>query len=534
MSFSNSQALAAALFTAALSNAAAAQSSCFSQTIVGPDVANDRFGFSLALNGDDLIVGCPRDDTDGPDAGGVYRYRIGDTGAVFQERWPGGFQAGTAVAIDGDFAAYDLDFGEVEVYQRTNSDWNPIPFAPSGNAGFGDALDIDSGPDPRIAISDVFASPGLIRVYTRPGSFWQLEDDLIPSGPAGGFDSVAMLNGATIFAGAPTEGNRGAVYIFQRTGSTWTEIQKIAPAAAPIGARYGDSISADGNTVVIGAPGWGNGRAQVYVRPGGMTYNFEANLIAPTTNDLGDAVAFAGQRAVIASELTDEILIYVRSGTSWSLEERVPIGTRANSVAFGGDDWYVGDFGTPSSPGQVTGGLRLGDDCNNNGVLDLCEITAGDAEDKDGNGIPDECECGTVTAYCTGGIHSGGQAAEIDTVGSTSISDNLFGVTVEGAPANRPGIFFYGGGQIDLPFGDGTRCVASGGLGVHRVNPVAFTDGSGEVLLPMDFTATQFSTGPGAITGLSTWNFQYWFRDPSGPGGSGFNLTNAIEVTFCP
>ena len=28
--------------------------------------------------------------------------------------------------------------------------------------------------------------------------------------------------------------------------------------------------------------------------------------------------------------------------------------------------------------------------------------------------------------------------------------------------------------------------------------------------------------------------FQCWFRDGMVPGGSGFNLSNALSVTFCP
>lgn len=153
-------ALWASLSIALLSTSAAAQNPCLTQSLAGPDENNDRFGFSLALQGLDLLVGCPRDDTDGPDAGGVYRYRIGDTGAVFQERWPGGFQAGTAVAIDSGWAAYDLDSGEVQTYQRVGSDWVPVPLLATGNFGFGDALGIDAGPDPRVAVADVFASPG--------------------------------------------------------------------------------------------------------------------------------------------------------------------------------------------------------------------------------------------------------------------------------------------------------------------------------------------------------------------------------------
>ena len=30
-----------------------------------------------------------------------------------------------------------------------------------------------------------------------------------------------------------------------------------------------------------------------------------------------------------------------------------------------------------------------------------------------------------------------------------------------------------------------------------------------------------------------TWNFQFWYRDPSA-GGAGFNFTDALSITFCP
>ena len=41
------------------------------------------------------------------------------------------------------------------------------------------------------------------------------------------------------------------------------------------------------------------------------------------------------------------------------------------------------------------------------------------------------------------------------------------------------------------------------------------------------------SAGGGAITAGSTWNFQFWYRDPQG-GPNGFNLSDGMRVTFCP
>lgn len=51
---------------------------------------------------------------------------------------------------------------------------------------------------------------------------------------------------------------------------------------------------------------------------------------------------------------------------------------------------------TPWEPGRLLvyrqEASQTGADCNDNGVLDDCELAAGDLHDADGNGVPDECE----------------------------------------------------------------------------------------------------------------------------------------------
>ena len=36
----------------------------------------------------------------------------------------------------------------------------------------------------------------------------------------------------------------------------------------------------------------------------------------------------------------------------------------------------------------------------------------------------------------------------------------------------------------------------------------------------------------GAVTAGTTWNFQVLYRDPAGPGGNGFNTTDAVSIAF--
>lgn len=79
-----------------------------------------------------------------------------------------------------------------------------------------------------------------------------------------------------------------------------------------------------------------------------------------------------------------------------------------------------------------------------------------------------------------------------------------------------------------LAFGEGLRCVKGG---VIRINPAIQTDAAGAAALALDLT--QPPTSSGEITAGSTWNFQFWYRDPSG-GPEGFNLSDGLMVTFCP
>jgi hypothetical protein len=65
------------------------------------------------------------------------------------------------------------------------------------------------------------------------------------------------------------------------------------------------------------------------------------------------------------------------------------------------------------------------------------------------------------------------------------------------------------------------------GGGILRL-PVFKADEAGLAEYELDFgtsPASQLTTG-------STWNFQHWYRNPGGPCGNQFNLSNAISVTF--
>lgn len=132
---------------------------------------------------------------------------------------------------------------------------------------------------------------------------------------------------------------------------------------------------------------------------------------------------------------------------------------------------------------------------------------------------------GVPQNYCTGAPNSAGTGASMSTSGSTSILTNDLVLTATGCPANQFGVFFYGPNQTQVVLGDGFRCV---GGSLYRL-PAVSTD-----VLGIGSYALNHGNLPlgGDIATGSTWNFQFWFRDPPF-GGAGYNTSDAIQITFC-
>ena len=138
--------------------------------------------------------------------------------------------------------------------------------------------------------------------------------------------------------------------------------------------------------------------------------------------------------------------------------------------------------------------------------------------------------CVNGRRYCTAAPNSAGGGALILTAGRASLTHNDLVLDAVGGVAGELGLFFYGPGRGEVPFGDGVRCV---GGAITRLNPPQTFDAFGDLSRPLDLTAPPANAGAGHITALSTWHFQLWYRDPIA-GGAGFNLSDALEFTFCP
>lgn len=187
---------------------------------------------------------------------------------------------------------------------------------------------------------DLGANSGSVYVFReQSGSLVQIAK-MHASDGAGGhrFGQAIALDGDTLVVGAPyvpgpTFSQNGAVYVFVRNGTTWTEQAKLVPTSAGPWSVFGFTVAVDGDTVVAGSPVGGGGLAFVFVR-NGSTWTQEAELVpaAPLTfNDrFGSAVAVEGDTAVVGAEFENCGLgvdppppcgaahVFQRTGTTWT------------------------------------------------------------------------------------------------------------------------------------------------------------------------------------------------------------------------
>jgi hypothetical protein len=141
--------------------------------------------------------------------------------------------------------------------------------------------------------------------------------------------------------------------------------------------------------------------------------------------------------------------------------------------------------------------------------------------------------CPPPQSYCGTSPNSLGNGALLTWGGSTSLAANDAVISVESAASSVFGLFFYGAAETSTTLGDGQLCVAGGGQGLIRLNPAQQTDMIGAAQVTLDYTQPPFSSGPGQVLVGQTARWQYWYRDLAA-GGAGFNLSDALRVTYCP
>lgn len=415
----------------------------------------DNLGASVALSGDRVVVGAPHESEAGFYAGAAYvfRYQPGDPGTWIEEAKLMASDAapqdgfGESVAIEDDLivvGAAGVDDAGADSGSAYLFGYNPIShewtegdeLAPSDAAEssyFGESVAIE-GDVVVVGAPGVNDARGAAYVF-----FYGIERDFevakltaSDGGVNDGLGRSVSIDGEVIVAGATWGGaDPRTVYLFAKPAGGWADMMQTARLMADdVGVydTFGRSVCISGDIVIGGAPwddtGGLRGSAFVFEKPAGgwadMTETVKLTASDPDSHDeFGRSVAVRGSYVVVGAPGTagnppsgGTAYVFTRGAGGWS-EQAILTGSEADLDAwFGGavamDDTraVIGaeedDFGAVIDAGAayVFEGL---DDCNDNGVLDLCDIAEGTSFDIDGNGIPDECEGEQIPAITTYG-----------------------------------------------------------------------------------------------------------------------------------
>jgi dihydroxyacetone kinase DhaKLM complex PTS-EIIA-like component DhaM len=351
--------------------------------------AHDAFGTSAAISGDTAVVGASGQ-------GSAYVFtRSGSVWSLQQKLTAadggGGDSFGNSVAISGDtvvVGAYGdaVDGGYAEqgsayVFTRSGSTWSQQQKLTAADGADGDSFGTSVGISGDTAVVGAFrdevganSSQGSAYVFTRSGGVWSQQQQLTAADGAAydRFGTSVAISGDTVVVGACWDdvgGNstQGSAYVFTRSGSTWSQQQKLTAADGAEEDYFGWSVAISGDIAVVGVAfaGYGtaaeHGSAYVYTRSG-STWSQQQKLTAADGADgdsFGTSVAISGDTVVVGAEEDDvgatydqgSAYVFTRSGSVWSLQQQLTaadgrwVDYFGTSVAISGDTVVVGASG---------------------------------------------------------------------------------------------------------------------------------------------------------------------------------------------
>jgi len=179
--------------------------------------------------------------------------------------------------------------GSVTVFGRSAGKWVQQEVLADANGAakdwFGYSMAISKDGN-TLAIGAVYADvagkvdQGNVLVFARSGSAWTLQETLIgKSGAAGdvfGMSVALSADGNTVAIGAAgadvgNVSDQGSASVFVRSGAKWSMQQVLTVTGGETKANYGSSVSlsSDGDTLAVGGPNAGKGSVVVFSRANG-------------------------------------------------------------------------------------------------------------------------------------------------------------------------------------------------------------------------------------------------------------------------
>jgi len=290
-------------------------------------VADDRYGSSVAVSPEFLVVGAPFDDATNLNTGSVYVYRIEAGSIVFEQKLVAGDglpddRFGSAVGISDDVivvgAPYDDEGGQINrgscylfrrdpVIGQWIQEQKLVVVDVNGSSRFGTSVDISgdvliSG-SPFDSVSVVHDGSAFVFRFDPLSAAWSQEQKIL--GPSflaiselgrdvailgdvaalGSEDQLVIfrrdpalgdwvmdvsfllpLRSVSLDWGVLVAGTPGGAYVYRLdTGNDWQLDQILVPSDAGFAQLANSSVAVEGQTAIVGAPGGADHPGSVYL-----------------------------------------------------------------------------------------------------------------------------------------------------------------------------------------------------------------------------------------------------------------------------
>jgi hypothetical protein len=262
----------------------------------------------------------------------------------------------------------NTDAGAVYVFSKSDTTWTQEKLVASDKAEgdyFGQSVSINADGS-RVVVGAHYSDPdgisaaGAVYVFSKSDTAWT-QEKLVASDKAGGdlfgYSVSISADGSKIVVGAHYSdpdgiGNAGAVYVFSKSDTAWTQEKLVASDKAAYD-YFGQSvsISADGSKIVVGAhysdPDGIRDAGAVYVFSKSDTAWTQEKLVASDKAE-GDLFGYRvsinadGSRVVVGAHLEDPdgisaagaVYVFSKSDTAWT-QEKLVASDKAESDLFG-------------------------------------------------------------------------------------------------------------------------------------------------------------------------------------------------------
>jgi FG-GAP repeat/PEP-CTERM motif len=252
---------------------------------------------------------------------------------------------------------------------------------------------------------------GSAYVFEKDGSGWSQVAELIADdGAASDYFGISVsISGDVAIVGSHADDDKGSysgsAYIFERDGSSWSQIAKLTADDGGANDYFATSVSISGNIAIVSshhddAHGGSSGSAYIFEKDGsGWAQAAKLTASDAAASDIfGASVSISGSTVVVSALLDDDngtdsgsAYVFEKDGSGWSQVAKLTADDGAAGAFFGKSVSISGStiiIGAVSNDSEDTGSAYVFED-DGSGWAQVAKLTADDAAagDKFGGAV---------------------------------------------------------------------------------------------------------------------------------------------------